>query len=155
MRTLTATLSATVLAIALQVSPAASQTWTPQQQEVWEFVKEWHEVILSEGNEGAQRYWHKDATFWPMRYATPLAGRAAADWMRFWGQRAKWIHYQLAEVGISVVGNVAICQYYLTAVVDSGEAKTEVAKVQAQVTLIRQDGKWLVLGIAANPYEME
>ena len=155
MRRVPYTLLLLAVVVTLSPGPTQAQTRTPQQQEVWQFIKEWHEVILSEGYEAGQRHWHKDATFWPMRYATPQSGRAAADWMRFWGQSEKWIHYQLAQVGISVVGNAAICQYYLTAVVDSGEGKTDVAKVQAQVTLIRQDGKWLVLGIAAKPYEME
>ena len=148
---------ALLLVTAVVSSPAVvlAKQWSPAEEEVWQFVKEWHEVILNEGNRASERFWHKEITLWPMRFAAPLSGEAVAEWMRFWEGREKWLHYQLAQMGTSVVDNVAVCQYYLTVVYDTRESKGEVAKVQAQVTLVKQEGKWLVLGIAGKPYEIE
>ena len=146
-----------LLVAAVVAIPAVSlaKQWSPAEEEVWQVVDEWHDVILKEGFPGAERFLHKDLTFWGDGLGAPLTRDAFDKWFRFWDPREDWDHYQLARIEMHVVDNVAVCQYYLTVVLTTTKQETEVYKAQAQVTLIKKEGKWVVLSIFANPYEMK
>ena len=145
-----------VSAVVFSPNVVLAKQWSPAEEEVWQVVENWHDVLLKEGYRAGERFWHKEITFWPMGFlGAPMSGESVAEWMRFWEGRENWVHYQLARMGMGVVDNVAVCQYYLTVVYDTPKEETKVSRVRAQVTLIKKGDKWLVLGIAANPYEVE
>jgi len=136
-----------VLVVSLFLIPGAvqGQTWTPEQQEVWEFVVETWEADTSEDITWVDRMVHPNFRGWDAGLPMPRDRDTQRQWSRYGDESGTTLIYSVFPASIVVQENTAVALYYGSIVNEDLEGKRETTHFKEVDVLIREDGEWKFL----------
>ena len=130
--------------IAVASAPAAAQSWSNEQTEVWEFVSDawanhaendtWHAVLVDDGFGWGNQ--------WPVPTSKAEMQRRSA----VFGGEGKILYYRLDPVRITVNGDTAIAYYYAGITEENHKKERENNREMCADTLVKRGGAWRFLG---------
>ena len=134
-----------VLVISISSISASAQEWSSQQKEVWKTVSDYWAVMAKGDINGFLNYFHDDYSGWGYDMKVPGNKEDARKWLTFGAQSKKVLIYDIKPLSISVMDNFAFVHYYYTMVSES-DGKKKPDEGRWTDILVRQGGKWLLLG---------
>jgi hypothetical protein len=136
-----------VLAIAPLVQPgrAEAQTWSPQQQEVWQAVQAQWAASMAKDAGWMERFLHTDFRGWSASEPVPRDKESASRWARYEMDGGTTLVQDLAPVAIVIHGNAAVVHYYFSQAQADREGKHRTVHGRYTDTLVKEDGRWLFL----------
>ena len=91
-------------------------------------------------------YFHKDYCGWSNDAAVPSGKEVSQKWLEYMYQGSKVPLYQIDPVCIKVFGNTAFVHYYYDMIRESSDGKKSHSTGRWTDILLKEGGKWLVIG---------
>jgi hypothetical protein len=136
------------IAALTSASPASSQGWTAEQQEVWAVEEQQWKMAAAEDLSWVDTMVHPNVSYWETSQPMPQNRSSLIRWNRFSAANGSTLEQELLPISIVITGNVAVVNYYYSV------AREDVAKKQERVTgrymdvLIKDGGRWKFLAWA-------
>jgi Domain of unknown function (DUF4440) len=129
---------------------AFAEEWTEAQKEVLKTLESRWELIIKGDVETLVANLHANALIWWPQDASPTRKERMGGEYRGWFGWAKPVSYELKPVEINIVGNISTAFVYY-----KWESKTPPKTVKGRnfLVLIKQGGKWTILGSSSTPCE--
>jgi hypothetical protein len=124
---------------------ARGQSWTPEQQEVWDFVVESWEADTSEDIEWVDRMVHPNFRGWDAGLPMPRDRDTQRRWSRYGDESGTTLIYSVFPVSIVVQGNTAVALYYGSIANEDLKGERETTHFKEVDVLIRENGEWKFL----------
>jgi ketosteroid isomerase-like protein len=128
------------------ISNSFAQEWTKEQKEVWKVVESYTELAAKGDIEGVIKYFHDDFSGWVLGSHYPSNKATRVKFIKFSLPKVKTLVYDLTPLGIKIHGNVAIVHYSYLTITKLEEEKEQVSKGRWTDILLKEDGKWTVIG---------
>jgi ketosteroid isomerase-like protein len=138
------------VALLMGASVARAQSWSAEQQEVWNFEQSQWKRGAEKDMTWVEEMVHPAALAWGNAAPAPQNKASIARWERYNSGNATTLEQELFPLGIVVQGNVAVVHYRYT--VASENSKKERKTVNGRYTdiLIKEGGRWQFLGWAGG-----
>ncbi len=116
---------------------AAAQTWSPEQQELWQLEQQQWKMSA------AKDYW---GTGSPM----PRDKASLKHWSRFDSESSTTLHHELFPISATITGNVAVLQYHYMMTSENHKKERETVTGQYTDVLIKENGRWMFIAWAGG-----
>lgn len=142
-------LAAAIVGLALP-SQLAAQTWSAEQQEVWQNVQTYWDLSINEDLDGWLSYFHDDFLGWVkgQSFPTTKADRRASMMRSM--ETTDNVLCTLKPIGIKVHGNVAIVHYFFSYTDVDAKGEEHSAAGHWTDILMKQGNKWVMIGDAGG-----
>lgn len=127
------------------------QEWSEQQKEVWKNVETYWDLDAKRDLEGFMSYFHHDYSGWFNRNALPSNKASVRKFLSHFFETTKIVVQQIQPVAIKIHGNMAIVHYYYSRVVKDVEGKERNRSGRWTDILMKQGGKWVLIGDHGGP----
>jgi hypothetical protein len=127
------------------VMPAAGQTWSEDQLEVWNVIEaQWKASMEKEAN-WTEKYLHDKFLGWNIKNPTPRNKTSVQRWNRYEDKNSTTLMQELSPIGIVVEGNTAVAHYFYSQATENikGERKTTYGKYTD--ILVKENDTWRFL----------
>lgn len=141
-----ATVVAVLFLIVMQASPLAAQEWSAAQKEVWKNVETYWSLYAKGDYEGFQSFIHPDYRGWSNSSVLPTTKDSHGKFLAYAMKNFKILVYDITPVAIQVYGNFAFVDYYFKMIEKENEGKTTNSSGRWTDILLKQGGKWLMIG---------
>ena len=152
MRSLTIAVSLLMILIVSLALPSqlAAQTWSAEQQEVWQNVQALFEFGNKSDVEGFMSYFHKDFHGWIS--GQPVLTNKADRRLIVENNMGRWevVWRILKPVGIKIHGDVAIVHYYHILTVRYADGEVQTRQERWTDILMKQGDRWVLIGDAGG-----
>ena len=134
----------------LKTSQLAAQTWSAEQQEVWQNVQTYWDLSINEDLDGWLSYFHDDFLGWVkgQSFPTTKADRRASMMRSM--ETTDNVLCTLKPIGIKVHGNVAIVHYFFSYTDVDAKGEEHSAAGHWTDILMKQGNKWVMIGDAGG-----
>lgn len=122
-----------------------AQTWTPEQQEVWDFVVQSWEADTSEDITWVDRMVHPNFRGWDASLPMPRDRDTQRKWSRYGDESGNTLIYSVFPASIVVQGNTAVALYYGSIANEDHKGERETTHFKEVDVLIRENGEWKFL----------
>lgn len=146
MKTSTVLLAVGLILAMVWGGSAQAQTWSTEQNAVWEVVSSTWERDLKQDSGWIQDTTHASVSAWGMSYPAPRNKASIGRWAEHGKTVSTLQLYELAPHAISVAGNAAIAHYHYSTANKSAEGKVETTHGRCSDTLVRDGDRWVFLG---------
>lgn len=143
-RTLAAVFVLMIAALA-QPRQASAQSWSAQQQEVWQVVQAQWAASMAKDAGWMERFLHTDFRGWTASEPVPRDKESASRWARYEMDGGTTLVQDLAPVAIVVHGNAAVVHYYFSQAQADREGKHRTVHGRYTDTLVKENGGWQFL----------
>jgi len=130
--------------------PASAQEWSAEQQEVWQNVEAYWDLIAKEDIDGFMTYMHDDFLGWVRGQWVPTNRNDRMVELTHSFETTESMWYTLKPVGIKVHGDVAIVHYFFTTTDRDAEGDEETSSGYWTDILMKQGNKWVMIGDAGG-----
>jgi hypothetical protein len=137
-----------VITIVSSPSISFSQQWSTEQQEAWKVCEKLLKFWAERDLEGFMSCQHENYTGWFGDDPFPEDKNASRNWESYNFSHQKIHHYETKPISITITDNVAIVNYYLTARRED-ENGNKITHSKLTEILLKENGKWLILGTHA------
>jgi len=129
---------------------ATAQTWSAEQQEVWQNVETYWDLSFKEDLEGWLGYFHDDFLGWVsgQSFPTNKADRRAGMMRSI--ETNDNVLYTLKPIGIKVHGDVAIVHYFFSYTDVDAKGEEQSAAGHWTDILMKQGNRWVMIGDAGG-----
>jgi len=135
-----------VLLLLANVSFLNAQTWSKDQQMVWNNVQAYWKFYGDGNLDGFLSYMHDGYLGWNVGTPLPSTKADASKWMKHYWEKRKVTIYDINPVGIAIFGDVAVVHYYYTMMVADEEGKEKNVSGNWTDVLMKQGDKWMLIG---------
>ena len=123
-----------------------SQEWSSEQKEAWEIVEKMSEFWANRDLDGYMSCLHENFIGWYNKDPLPLKKNSLQNWEKFNLSSVKIHLYESKPVAITITGNIAIINEYLSSIREDENGK-KLSYSKWTTTLIKEEGEWLVLSM--------
>jgi ketosteroid isomerase-like protein len=131
--------------------PLFAQEWSAEQKEAWASEIGYWKAIADRDDATAVAYMHEDYKGWFYGDALPAGKSAAKMGFSHSFPLTKVFYHGVTPLSIVVRGNLAVVHYILAAHVTNEKGEHESIEQRWTDTLIKEGGKWLLLGDHGGP----
>ena len=151
MKTFKKTFTTVFLIMAFICWPAIllSQNWSQEQKEVLEANQKLVQLWASRDLDGYMGCLHEDFVGWFQNDPLPIDKNSLRNWESYWLSNVKILRYESKPVSINIIGNTAIIYTYDTTLREDEDGK-KLRYSKWTVTLIKENGKWLIIGTSGG-----
>lgn len=139
-----------VVALLTDATLASAQSWSAEQQEVWNFELSQWKRSAAKDLAWVEEMVHPAALVWGNANPGPQTKASIARWERYNSGNSTTLEQEIFPLGIVVQGNLAVVHYrYATATED---LKKERKATNGRYTdvLIKEGGRWQFIGWAGG-----
>ena len=145
MRSTRAVIVVLAASVLLSAVPAAGQTWSTEQQEVWAQEQAFWEMFRVKDLEGVMAVFHPDYKGWDYSAAVPSGTESNEIWMKYYFDNYSWVVIEITPLAIVVSGDIAVVHYVYAGVYSDDEGEKEGTSGRWTDVLKKEDGKWLLI----------
>jgi len=143
----------TVIIVGLALpSQLAAQTWSAEQQEVWQVYEEYWAAWLEKDGAAVSEFFHNDYSWWWAEDVLPFGKSLILEYgdagLRDSNQT---VIVDARPVAILVHGDVALVHYGARGFTKDADGNVDAWVERGSMTLVKEDGRWLFLGGAGMP----
>ena len=139
-----------VLAIAVIGGPAAAQTWSPDQQEIWKLEEAMWLKDTAHDLTWIDTYMRPDATSWGIDTPLPRNRASVTRWDRYEFANSTVLEHELFPLSITVAGDVAVVHYRYQMAIENYKKERETVTGRYSDVLVRSAGRWLLLSVVGG-----
>lgn len=124
---------------------AAAQTWTAEQQDIWELEEQQWQMAKDKDLTWIDKMVHPNISYWDADQPGPQNRASLARWSRYNSAASTVLEQELFPISVTITGNLAVAQYRYTVVRE--DYKKERVTVTGRYTdvLLREGGRWLFI----------
>lgn len=123
-----------------------AQEWSAAQKEVWKNVEAYWALDAAGNLDGFMSYFHDSYMGWDMNEPVPVDKATVRKFVDYEYKNQKTIVYNIKPVGINVIGNFAIVDYYYTRIAKDADGKDKARSGRWADILMKQGDKWVLVG---------
>lgn len=123
-----------------------AQEWSAAQKEVWKNVEAYWALDAVGNLDGFMSYFHESYMGWDMNEPLPIDKATVRKFIDYEYKTQKTVIYNIKPVGINVIGNFAIADYYYTRIVKDMDGKEKGRSGRWADVLMKQGEKWVLVG---------
>ena len=129
---------------------AGAQTWTAEQQAIWELEEEQWQMSKDKDLTWVDKMVHPNISYWDVDQPGPQNRASLVRWNRYNSTASTVLEQELFPISVTITGNLAVAQYSYTVVRE--DYKKERVTVTGRYTdvLIREGGRWLFIAWAGG-----
>jgi len=131
--------------ICLTTSSGFSQSWTEEQNDVWNTIAVTWDAITAQDVTWLETYIHPSFLEWSAEFPMPRDKSSHKKWHKFSWTTSKTLIHELKPVGIVVEGSTAVAHYYYSIVTENKKGERKTIHGRYTDILILEDGKWLYI----------
>ena len=124
---------------------SVSQEWSNDQKEVLAVEQKVWEFWADRDLEGYMSCLHDNYIGWFQKDPLPLDKASLRKWESYWLSTTKIHQAEMKPVSITITGNIAIINVYATTLEENAEGKKLIYSRWTDI-LIREDGRWIIVG---------
>jgi len=128
-----------------------AQQWSDAEKEVWKNVETYWDLAAKGDTEGFLSYFHGDFSGWINTAELPHDRATREKFIRFYNPKTKTLLYNIEPLTIKIHGNVAIVHYIYMEVSKYQDEKEQSEQGRWTDILMKQDGKWVMIGDHGGP----
>lgn len=144
------TFAALSLAFCGIAGTAAAQTWSPEQQEIWQFEQQQWKMAAAKDLSWIDTMVHPNQRFWETGSPMPRDKASLKHWSRFESESGTVLQQELFPIAATVTGNVAVVQYHYMVVSENYKKERETETGHYTDVLIKENGRWMFLAWAGG-----
>ncbi len=139
-----------VVALAAQASGAAAQTWSPEQQEVWNLEAQQWKMAAAKDTMWLSTMVDPNISYWGVDQPAPQNRASLSIWEKYNNSNGTVLAQELFPISMTINGNVAIAQYrYETASEDYKKERTTATGRYTDI-LMKENGHWMFIAWAGG-----
>jgi ketosteroid isomerase-like protein len=123
---------------------------SPDEAEVWKTIEAYTACLSKKDWEGFFSYFHDDFIGWTSLRLAPVDKSSRQRWVPFMYRDAEIVEYEIQPLAVRVRGDTAIV-HYLAFKAKRTPGGGELVKERWCDVLVRENGRWLLLGDAGGP----
>jgi Domain of unknown function (DUF4440) len=125
--------------------PAAAQTWTSEQQEIWQFEQKQWQMEKDKDASWIETMVHPNLRYWGIGSPVPQDKASLARWNRYESAYGRVLEQELYPIAATITGNVAVVQYRYQIARENDKKERETVWGHYTDVLIKENGKWLFI----------
>jgi hypothetical protein len=133
------------LTLILFSGTAAAQTWTPEQQEIWQFEEQQWKLEAAKDASWMDTMVHPNLRFWSAGASMPVGKQSLKKWSRIGYEDETTREYEIFPISATITGNVAVVQYRYMVASENYKKEREIVTGHYTDVLIKENGRWLFL----------
>jgi len=145
-----ARLSLALVFVVCAAAPASAQQWSAEEQEVWQNVEAYWDLIAKEDVDEFMTYMDDDFLGWARGQWVPTTKNDRLVSLRHNLATTENVWYTLKPVGIKVHGDVAIAHYFFTSTDRDADGDEVTTTGYWTDILMKQGDKWVMIGDAGG-----
>jgi hypothetical protein len=135
-----------VVALLAHATLASAQTWSAEQQEVWNFELSQWKRDAAKDLAWVEELVHPAALIWGNANPAPQNKGSVARWARYNSGNSTTLEYEIFPLGIVVQGNVAVAHYRYTTAAEDMKKERKTVNGRYTDMLIKEGGRWQFIG---------
>lgn len=139
-----------VLMLAGFASAASAQTWSPEQQEIWQFEEQQWRMSAEEDASWVDTMTHPNLSYWSVDQPGPQNRESLARWVRYGNASNTVLEQELFPISITITGEVAVVHYRYTTASENYKKEREIVTGRYTDILVKENGRWLFLSWAGG-----
>jgi hypothetical protein len=132
------------------VGTAAAQTWSPEQQELWQLEQQQWKMSAAKDLSWIDSMVHPNLRYWGTNSPMPRDKASLKHWSRFDSDSSTVLHQELFPISATITGNVAVLQYHYMMVSENHKKERETVTGQYTDVLIKENGRWMFIAWAGG-----
>jgi hypothetical protein len=142
--------AAVSLAICGLAGTAAAQTWSPEQQELWQLEQQQWKMSAAKDLSWIDTMVHPNMHFWETGSPMPRDKASLKHWARFESDGGTVLQHELFPISATITGNVAVVQYHYMIATENYKKERETVTGQYTDVLIKENGRWMFIAWAGG-----
>jgi hypothetical protein len=123
-----------------------AQEWSAEQKEALGIVEKMDESWANRDLDGYMSCLHENFIGWYNEDPLPIDKKSLRNWEEHWLSTTKILRHEFKPVSIKVTDDIAIVNFYSTAVRED-ENGSKFGYTKWTVVCKKEDGKWLMMGM--------
>lgn len=146
------TLSVAVLSLAFCgfVGTAAAQTWSAEQQEIWQFEQQQWKLSAAKDLSWIDTMVHPNMRFWETGSPMPRDKASLKHWSRFESDGSTVLQQELFPIAATITGNIAVVQYHYMIATENYKKERETITGHYTDVLVKENGRWMFIAWAGG-----
>jgi hypothetical protein len=121
---------------------AGAQTWSTEQQEVWQFEQTQWKMAAAKDLSWVDTMVHPNLSFWETEQHSPQDKASLERWNRFNNASNTVLEQELFPVAITITGNLAVVHYRYTMARENYKKEREMVTGRYTDILLKDGGSW-------------
>jgi ketosteroid isomerase-like protein len=126
--------------------PLQAADWSKEQQEVWKTVETYTDLAAKGDVDGFLTYFHEDYSGWSHDAPVPYGVSSVKKWAGYFLPKREMLVYEITPAAIKIHGNVAFVHYFYSQTYKDSEGKEKNSSGRWTDILMKDGGKWLMIG---------
>ena len=131
-----------VAALTGLVAPAAAQTWTPEQQELWRLEEQQWKMSAEKDLSWIETMVHPNISFWQQEQPMPRNRASLARWSKYESGNSTVLEQELFPIAMTITGNVAVAQYRYQVASENYKKERETVTGRYTDVFVKDGGRW-------------
>ena len=142
--------AAVSLAVCGFAGAAAAQSWSPEQQELWQVEQQQWKMSAAKDLSWIDTMVHPSMRFWETGSPMPRDKASLKHWARFESDSGTVLQQELFPISATITGNVAVVQYHYMIATENYKKERETVTGQYTDVLIKENGRWMFIAWAGG-----
>lgn len=121
---------------------APAQTWTPEQQEIWQLEAQQWQMSKDEDLSWIEKLAHPALSYWETGQEMPQNRASLSRWNRYAAASNTVLEQEIFPISLTITGNVAVAHYHYQIVREGYDKKRETVQGRYTDVLIKEGGRW-------------
>jgi hypothetical protein len=131
-------------------SAASAQTWSPEQQEIWQFEEQQWKMFAEKDLSWIDTMVHPNLSYWDTDAPGPQNRASLSRWSRYGTTNATVLAHELFPITVTITGNIAVVQYRYSVASENYKKERETVTGRYTDILVKENGRWLFLAWAGG-----
>jgi ketosteroid isomerase-like protein len=141
---------ACVAALALNGLGQQSQTWSPEQQEIWRLEDQQWKMGAAKDLTWIDTMVHPNISFWDVDFPAPQNKASLSRWAKYSSASSTVLEQEIFPISVTITGNVAVAQYRYRVASENYKKERETVTGRWTDVFIKEGGRWLFIAWAGG-----
>lgn len=134
-----------LLGLVLGGAGAFAQSWSPEQQEIWNFEEQQWKMAAANDLTWIDTMVHPNIMYWDVDEPMPQNKASLSRWSHYSSGNSTVLEQELFPIAITITGNIAIVQYRYKVAAENYKKERETVTGHYTDVLIKEGDRWLFI----------
>ncbi|CAN5483228.1 hypothetical protein BH20ACI3_BH20ACI3_39640 [soil metagenome] len=134
-----------LIAVCLFPSVASSQTWTPEQKEIWRLEEQQWKMSAAKDASWIETMVHPSISFWQTDQSMPRNKASLARWTRYNDTNATVLEQEIFPISVTITNNVAVAHYRYQIASENYKKEREMVTGRYTDVFVKEGNRWLFI----------
>ncbi len=130
------------LAMTIHTGAAAAQTWTSEQQELWQLEEQQWKMSAAKDLSWIETMVHPNISFWQDGQPMPRNRASLTRWSKYDSGNSTVLEQELYPIAMTITGNVAVAQYRYQVASEDHKKERETVTGRYTDVFLKDGGRW-------------